>query len=221
MNCKNCDANCIKKGKQANGLQRYYCKACKKSQQANYKYAACSPKVIRLIPRLLCNSVGIRGIARVLEIGVNTVVRHITKTVDKIEKPSIPMERESFEMDELRTYVGYKGNEYWVAYALCSQTKEVIDFTVGKRNKRVLRTVVNTLLLSGVKKIKTDKLNIYQTLIPKELHESNAYNINHIERHNLNLRTHLKRISRRTICFNKSVKMLTACLRIYFWGRVA
>jgi insertion element IS1 protein InsB len=76
---------------------------------------------------------------------------------------------------------------------------------------------VNTALQSGVAAIKTDRLNIYQALIPAKLHISNAYNINYIERNNLNLRTHLKRLGRRTICFSKSLLMLTACLRIYFW----
>ncbi len=78
--------------------------------------------------------------------------------------------------------------------------------------------IVNTLLLSGVEIIKTDKLNIYQSLIPRHKHVSAAYNINHIERNNLNLRTHLKRLSRRTICFSKSLTMLEACLKIYFWN---
>jgi insertion element IS1 protein InsB len=79
--------------------------------------------------------------------------------------------------------------------------------------------VVNTALHSGVMKIKTDKLNIYQSLIPPQLHISNAYNINRIERNNLNLRTHLKRLSRRTICYSKSPAMLSACLKIYFWKK--
>lgn len=127
------------------------------------------------------------------------------------------MNRKSFEIDELRTYIGTKQNQYWVAYVLCSETKEVIDFIVGKRSKRTLRMVVNTALFSGTQTIKTDKLNIYQALIPARRHVSNAYNINHIERHNLNLRTHLKRLSRRTICYSKSLIMLAACLKIYFW----
>ncbi|HEX2845848.1 MAG TPA: IS1 family transposase [Chitinophagaceae bacterium] len=56
--------------------------------------------------------------------------------------------------------------------------------------------------------------------MPSDRHIANAYNINHIERNNLNLRTHLKRLSRRTICFSKSITMLEACLKIYFWNPV-
>jgi insertion element IS1 protein InsB len=217
MECKYCKANCCKAGKQTSGLQRYFCKNCKKYQQKEYSYHAYGKDVAAMIPRLVCNSVGIRGIARVLEIAVNTVVKQIKRLAEQIVKPPIPLNRQSFEIDELRTYIGRKENQYWIAYVLCSETKQVIDFIVGKRSKRTLRMVVNTAIRSGVKIIKTDKLNIYQSLVPAGMHISNAYNINYIERNNLNLRTHLKRLGRRTICFSKNLLMLTACLRIYFW----
>jgi insertion element IS1 protein InsB len=67
-------------------------------------------------------------------------------------------------MDELRTYLQHKGNEYWIAYAIGPDTKAVIDFTVGKRSKRTLKVVVNTLLLSGVKIVKIDKTKYLQSL---------------------------------------------------------
>jgi insertion element IS1 protein InsB len=172
-----------------------------------------------MISGLVCESVSIRGIARILNISVVTVCCKIRKIAASIKKPAIPLQRKTFELDEVRTYVKKKEHQYWIAYALCHETKQVVDFIVGKRNKRTLRSIVNTLLLSGVKTIKTDKLNIYQSLIPPDMHISAAYNINHIERNNLNLRTHLKRLSRRTICFSKNIFMLECCLKIYFWRR--
>jgi insertion element IS1 protein InsB len=218
MECKTCDKPCQKWGRQKNGCQRWYCKNCKKAQQAVYKNNGCLKSIGRPIGMLVCESAGIRGIGRVLGISTTTVLRKIKFIAAAIDKPPVPKNRAAFELDEVRTYVKYKGNEYWIAYAICPHTKAVIDFAVGKRNKRVLRQVVNTLLLSGVQCIKTDKLNIYQSLIPPAVHISAAYNTNHIERNNLNLRTHLKRLSRRTICISKTVVMLEACMRIYFWG---
>lgn len=218
LECKFCGGECCKAGRQANGQQRYYCKACKKYQQKEYKYNAYCQHIEVMIPRLVNNSVGIRGISKVLKVAINTVISSIRRIAGKINKPAIPINRKSFEIDELRTFIGNKSNQYWVAYVLCSETKKVIDFIVGKRSKRTLKMVVNTALYSGVQAIKTDKLNIYQALIPPQRHISKAYNINYIERNNLNLRTHLKRLSRRTICFSRSIAMLTACLKIYFWG---
>lgn len=217
MDCKICKEKCQKAGRQKNGAQKHYCTACRKYQQCKYKYLAYKAEVKTLIPKLICESVSIRGIGRILKIALATVCKRIKLIAGNILKPPIPMGRQSFELDEVRTFIGNKENQYWIAYALCSETRKVIDFIVGKRSKRVLRIIVNTLLLSGVKTIKTDKLNIYQALIPSGRHISNAYNINHIERNNLNLRTHLKRLSRRTICFSKSVAVLEACLKIYFW----
>jgi len=173
-----------------------------------------------MIPELVCESVSIRGIGRILKIALATVIKKIKWIAERIKKPLLPLNRKIFELDEIRTYILKKENQYWIAYAICSETKQVIDFVVGKRSKRTLRMIVNTLLLSGVEIIKTDKLNIYQSLIPPLRHVSAAYNINHIERNNLNLRTHLKRLSRRTICFSKSLLMLECCLKIYFWARL-
>lgn len=219
MNCKYCNGTCYKWGKQNNGIQRFYCKGCKKTQQEEYKYSACKPSTLEIIPKLVCEGVSIRGVARILKIALATVMKKIKLIAAKISKPPIPFNCKIIELDEVRTFVKRKDNHYWIAYAICSKTKRVIDFIVGKRTKRTLRMIVNTLLLTNAETIKTDKLSIYQALVPQHRHISNAYNINHIERNNLNLRTHLKRLSRRTICFSKSLLMLECCLKIYFWYR--
>lgn len=221
IGCKFCNGRCQKAGKQLNGKQRVFCKACKKCQQVTYQYQACKSNPLSIISTLVCESVGIRGIARILRISKTTVARKILLIARSIHKPPIPFNRNSFEVDELRTYIGNKKNQFWIAYAFCSETRKVIDYTVGKRSKRTLRSVVNTLLISGVRNIRTDNLNIYQSLIPANRHIRGSYVINHIERNNLNLRTHLKRLSRRTICFSRSLAMLSACLRIYFWMQPA
>jgi IS1 family transposase len=170
-----------------------------------------------MIAELLCESVCIRGIARVLRISVNTVLSRIRKIARDIVKPAIPLNQLEFEVDELRTYIGRKGNEYWLAYALNQTNGKVIDFVIGKRSKRTLRILVNTLILSGVNKIRTDNLNIYRSLIPNKIHHHGAYSINHIERKNLTIRTHIKRLSRRTICFSRNFALLESCMKIYFW----
>jgi insertion element IS1 protein InsB len=184
-----------------------------------YKNNGCHKGIGGQISVLVCEGVGIRGIGRILGIAVGTVLRKILQIASRIMKPPVPLHRPAFEMDELRTYVKHKGNEYWIAYTLCPQSKAVIDFALGKRGRRTLRMVVNTLLLSGVATIYTDKLNIYRTLVPPSRQTCTAYCTNHIERNNLNLRTHLKRLGRRTICFSKSRAMLEGCAKIYFWGR--
>ncbi|WP_436516255.1 IS1 family transposase [Ekhidna sp. To15] len=115
------------------------------------------------------------------------------------------------------TFIGSKTKPIWIVVALERETRKVVDFYVGPRTKRSLRMVVNTLLASETTQLTTDRLNLYKTLIPEQLHNLERYANNHVERMNLNTRTHLKRLSRRSICFSKQKDMLIACLIIYFW----
>ena len=137
----------------------------------------------------------------------------------RIGKPTIALNQPEVKVDELRTFIGRKGNEYWLAYAPNKENDQVVDFVLGRRLKRTLRMLTNTLLLSGVGAIRTDGLSIYRSLIPSNKHHYRPYCTNHIERKNLTTRTHLKRLSRRTICYSRSLSMLESCLRIYFWGK--
>ena len=119
-------------------------------------------------------------------------------------------------MDELKTYIKNKGRDYWVIYALDKQNGQVVDWKVGKRTTVNLQRVTDTPLLAKCKQIYTDRLSIYRQIIPSAIHKVKRYGTNKIERKNLSLRTHLKRLNRKTICFSKSPLMLEACLKIYF-----
>ena len=104
--------------------------------------------------------------------------------------------------------------------SICYQQKkkQVIDIAVGSRTKSTLKKVTDTLLLSLPKAIYSDGLNIYQHLIPANIHKVQAHKINYIERMNLTLRTKLKRLNRKTICYSKNSTMLLAALKILVWG---
>ena len=218
MNCKYCSQKCRRSGRHKNGLQRYYCKVCKKYQQKEYLYQACTGTTNEMIKLLVCEGVGIRGIARVMKIAVNTVLNRIKMIAGNISKPDISPGQHIFEVDELWTYIGRKDNEYWLAYALDRATGQVVDFVIGKRTKATLKILIDSLLAVSPQKIRTDRLTLYQRLIPQALHRCGAYCINHIERKNPSIRTHIKRLSRRTICFSRSILSLESCLKIYFWG---
>lgn len=214
--CIHCNSKCVKNGS-AYGKQRYLCKSCKKTFVDSYTYQAYSTDTNCNIKEHLKEGCGIRNIARLLKLSTTTVLKRILQIAKDISKPMILMGQE-YELDELCTYVRAKEHQLWVAYAIRKDTKEVIDFTVGRRTTNTLKSVTDTLLLSNAVKIYTDKLRQYATLLPKCIHSTKRNGTNHIERKNLTLRTHLKRLSRRTICFSKSVRMLSACLKIYFWG---
>ena len=71
---------------------------------------------------------------------------------------------------------GRKDNEYWVAYAIDRRTGMVVDFVVGKRTKATLKELIERLLLLNTGIIRTDKLTLYEHLIPKQLHRRGAAN---------------------------------------------
>lgn len=219
MECKKCKALCIKAGRQKDGTQKYQCKGCKKYQQAAYKNLACQEHIMKAITKLLIEGVGINSIARILNISVSTVINKIKLKARLITKPLTMLANRIYEMDELWTFVGNKKNEIWISYMIDRVNKQVVDYKVGARTKENLKAITDQVLCMNPTKICTNGLNIYKTLVPASLHQVGLPNTRHIERFNLNLRTHLKRLSRKTICFSKSKIMLEACLKIYFWSK--
>ena len=125
---------------------------------------------------------------------------------------------QSYEIDELRTFVGNKKNELWLIYAINRTSKQIVDFFVGRRTKENISKVVATLLKLQPKYIYSDLLNIYDSLINKDIRKVYSRCINYIERKNLTFRTHLKRLSRKTICFTRSANMLENCVLLYCKG---
>ena len=83
------------------------------------------------------------------------------------------------------TYYQKKCKLLWIVYALRKDTREVADFAIGPRTKLTLQKVTDTLVLSEADKIYTDKLNLYGSIIPANIHCTAQYGINHIERKNL------------------------------------
>ncbi|WP_408074297.1 IS1 family transposase [Flavobacterium rhizophilum] len=216
MECNFCNGKCIKNGFQINGSQRYKCTICRKGQQNKYNYNACKPSTNKNIIIFTKEGLGIRSTARILKISTTTVLKRIVSIARNIHQPVISRGK-IYEVDEMCTYIRHKRNFIWLVYALDKKSKTVVSFNVGKRTNKTLSRVVDTLKLSEAKKVFTDKLKNYRYLIDGDLHSVKRFGTNNIERKNLTLRTHLKRLNRRTICFSKSLLVLISVLKIYFW----
>ena len=215
MECIYCKSECIRKGKRK-GIQRYQCKECGRNFQEEYvkhKILEWKYLLIRILNNEGCS---ISSISRILGIAKSSVQIIICKIAGRIPVIKVEEENQIYEIDELHTFCGNKQHESWVMYAINKTTGKVIDFCVGRRTKENLKKITDSLLLLNPKKIYTDGLTIYKTLIPEKLHKMFAHCTNKIERKNLNIRTHLKRLSRKTICFTRSNEMLENCLRMYF-----
>ena len=193
-------------------------KTCNRYQQDKYIYKLCNSEDEKMIIKLNNEGVGIRSVARITGISKANVVNKIKLLSSKTKNPLVKEDQQEYEVDELYTFIKNKDTPCYLLYALNKQTRKVIDFFVGNRTKENINKVNRSLNLLNPKKIYTDKLKVYPGLIEKSIHRASSYKINHIERFNLNLRTHLKRLSRKTICYSKKREMLTACIKLYLWG---
>ena len=218
MECKYCTGSCRKNGKQYNGAQKYQCIACKKYQQAFYAYHACNKEVNESIIKHVKRGNGIRDISYLLNISAVTVIDRIRIIASTLESTYVSAKGCVYEMDELHTFAGTKKNEQWIIYAINKGTRDVVDMIVGRRDKDHIKKIVDKVLNYFPMNIYTDGLNIYPTLIDKLIHRPGRYVTNRIERKNLTLRTYLKRLVRRTLCYSKKVDMLEACMKIYLWA---
>ena len=217
MICSHCQGRCVKKGFQKNGTQRYKCLSCGKLRQENYKQKARRSDLCGHVVKLLRIGCTRRGIARYLEISFHSVQKAILKRASEIESPMIPL-HQSFEIDELRTYIGNKKRQIWLVTALRRDSGMPVLFHIGRRTKSTLRRVTDSVLLSEPRRIYTDRLELYQFLIPRKIHKMKEFHTNRVERLHLSLRTHLRFLSRKTICCAKSLVMAVACIRVYYWS---
>lgn len=215
IQCSSCQVT--KNGTTKSKIQIYRCKECNRQFQSRYKNQSWIVKNEDII-QLIKEGCGIRSISRILQISPTTVIRRIKTISETTNRPFPIVLGKEYEIDEMSTYVGNKKRRIWITYALRKDTKEVIDFVVGTRSNKAMRQVTDTVLLSKPTKVFTDKYSNYFSLIPGEIHMARKRCTNYIERNNLTLRTHLKRLNRKTLCYSKSQIMLKACLKIYFWG---
>ncbi|WP_194150826.1 IS1 family transposase [Flavobacterium pectinovorum] len=214
--CDLCGGKLIKHGFTSSGKTRFKCSNCNKTKVEYYTSNAYKSNTNKKIIQLTKEGLGIRSTARILKISPTTLLKRIVSIARNIAKPIISKGK-TYEVDEMCTYIRRKRNFIWLVYALEKESKNVVSFNVGKRTNKTLSHVLDTLKLSEVKKIFTDRLKNYRYLIDEKLHSVKRFGTNHIERQNLTLRTHLKRLNRRTLCYSKSLVVLIAILKIYFW----
>ena len=67
----------------------------------------------------------------------------------------------------------------------------------------------------GIKKFYTDGWGAYERYLDSEQHEVGKANTQKIERKHLTLRTRIKRLVRKTICFSKSEVVHDAVIGLY------
>jgi len=111
------------------------------------------------------------------------------------------------ELDELWSFVGSKQNQRWLWVAIDHNTRVVLAFTFGKRKDVVFRKLKKLLEPFNITMFYTDDWGSYERNLNPENHTITKKNTQRIERKNLNFRTRIKRLARKTICYSRSVLM--------------
>jgi len=116
-------------------------------------------------------------------------------------------EVEAVEADEMWSFVQNKENQRWLWYAIDHNTREILAYVFGERElngKNEAFSELKTLLEPfGITTFFTDGLSTYEDNLKDFNHIVGKKNTQHIERKNLTLRTRIKRLCRKTICYSK------------------
>lgn len=117
----------------------------------------------------------------------------------------IPFANQEVEIDEQWSYVGNKANQRWLWYAIDHHSGKLLAYVLGDRKDNVFKSLKSLLEPFGITRFYTDYFGAYQRNINPEQHIVGKKNTQKIERRNLNFRTWIKRLTRKTICFSKSI----------------
>jgi insertion element IS1 protein InsB len=126
------------------------------------------------------------------------------------------------EMDEMWSYVQHKGQQRWLWHAIDHQCGAVFAYVLDSHEDAVFLPLKTLLAPCRISRFYTDDWGGYQRHIPAAQHAIGKATTQKIERKHLTLRTRMKRLTRKSICFSKSIQMhdivLGLCINRYAFG---
>ena len=111
------------------------------------------------------------------------------------------------ELDEMWSYVGKKAEPRWLWHAIDHASGTVLAYVFGRRQATVFLQRKALLEPFGITRFYTDGWGAYERHIDPEQHTVGKQYTQKIESNHINLRTRIKRLVRRTICFSKTTTM--------------
>ncbi|WP_309467094.1 IS1 family transposase [Escherichia coli] len=212
ISCPSCSATegVVRNGKSTAGHQRYLCSHCRKTWQLQFTYTASQSGTHQKIIDMAMNGVGCRASARIMGVGLNTILRHFKKLRPQSVTSRIQPGSDVIvcaEMDEQWGYVGAKSRQRWLFYAYDRLRKTVVAHVFGERTMATLGRLMSLLSPFDVVIWMTDGWPLYESRLKGKLHVISKRYTQRIERHNLNLRQHLARLGRKSLSFSKSVEL--------------
>ncbi len=190
----------------------------------SYTYNGCKPQIDAQILAQTLRASGIRDVAKTLKVSCVKVINTIKNKAINIKKANwkqIPKNSNALilcvdsQLDEKWSFVGSKKNQRWLWVALCQYTGLVLAFTFGRRTNECCQRLMKLLKPFSIRFFKTDDWKSYRASIESGVHKVGKRFTQKIERFFLTLRTHIKRLTRKSICFSKSELMHDTVIGLY------
>ena len=119
------------------------------------------------------------------------------------------------ELDEMWSYVRKKAEPRWLWHAIDHHSGTVLAYVFGRRKDAVFLQLKSLLEPFGIRRFYTDGWGAYERHIDPAQHHVGKENTQKIESKHINLRTRIKRLVRRTICFSKTTTMHDLVLGLF------
>ena len=110
-------------------------------------------------------------------------------------------------LDEMWSFVGKKAEPRWLWHAIDHHSGAVLAYVFGRRKDAVFLELQDLLAPFGITRFYTDGWGAYERPLDPVQHTVGKQHTQKIESKHINLRTRIKRLVRRTICFSKTKTM--------------
>jgi len=119
------------------------------------------------------------------------------------------------EADEMWSFVGSKKVERWLWHAIDHTTGIVLAYVLSPHHDSAFLELKALLEPFGITQFYTDAWGAYQRHLHPAFHTIGKSQTQTIERKHLTLRTRIKRLARKTICFSKSKWLHDAVIGLF------
>ena len=119
------------------------------------------------------------------------------------------------EVDEMQSFVAKKAFQRWLWHAIDHKTGTILAFVLGTREDRMFLKLKKLLKPFGITNFYTDNLKTYERNLEVSERVVSKYKMQKIERKHLTLRTRIKRLQRKSICFSKRTQMHDLVIGLY------
>jgi insertion element IS1 protein InsB len=124
------------------------------------------------------------------------------------------------EVDEMWSFVESKRQQRWLWWAIDHASGEVLAYVLSDRKDKAFIELKALLEPFGIMQFYSDGWGAYERHIDPVFHTVGKRYTQKIERKHLTVRTRIKRLARKTICFSKSIVMHDVVIGLFI-NRVA